>query len=485
MSDEKLVFNGIDAETGGYLTEFSLDQLAAIAQGAKLDAVGDAEIRNRAALADKSLEVADGIDRENLAQTGWGVIFAADADPAIKDALKPLLDLRKTQAGNYYFEFDGKKGYVTGETKPAFLRNRGAEETGPADPERGMPYYLMLVGDPHTIPYRFQHLLDVTYSVGRLHFDGEDALTSYANYAANVVAAESGSLEENRRTLFFGPSNEDDGATSLSSKYLIQPVAERLQSRFPGWEQSVISGEAAKKASLAEILNGSDAPALLFTASHGMAFSKGNAKQLPHNGALLCGDWPGPEEWQQKPVPEDFYFHAGDIKASADLRGTIAFNFACYGGGTPEMDTFAKQAFRAPVNIADRSFVAALPQRMIGHSRGALAVIGHIERAWGCSFLGERNQAQTGVFDNTLRRLLNGGRVGAALEFFNDRYAELATQLSDTIEESEQRDLMTDKQQLAYMWTAQNDARGYAILGDPAVYLPSAKIPADEIDPNN
>ncbi|MEO6394037.1 MAG: hypothetical protein ABIP75_19440, partial [Pyrinomonadaceae bacterium] len=162
-----------------------------------------------------------------------------------------------------------------------------------------------------------------------------------------------------------------------------------------------------------------------------------------------------------------------DLKADADLRGMIAFHFACYGGGTPEMDSFAKQAFKNPQPIADRPFVAALPQKMLGHSRGALAVICHIERAWGYSFLGSKNQPQIAVFASTLRRLLNGGRVGAAVEFFNDKYSELATELSDLIEESEDKDTKLDPNKLANLWTSQNDARGYAIMGDPAVFLPT------------
>ena len=53
----------------------------------------------------------EGINPLNLAETGWGVIFAHDADPGIRDALAPLLELRETQATKYkehYFrDFSG------------------------------------------------------------------------------------------------------------------------------------------------------------------------------------------------------------------------------------------------------------------------------------------------------------------------------------------------------------------------------------------
>jgi hypothetical protein len=185
-------------------------------------------------------------------------------------------------------------------------------------------------------------------------------------------------------------------------------------------------------------MGGQNTPALLYTAGHGLSFGKDHPGQRDGQGALLCHEFPGPALWPGKPIPPEVYFSGQDLAPTDNLWGLVAFFFACYGAGTPRQDDFAHKSFSSsglgarslPATIAPRSFVARLPQRMLSHPRGsALAVIGHVERTWGYSFISSRDRRQLAVFESTLKRMLNGHPVGSAFEYFNMRYAELASDL--------------------------------------------------------
>jgi hypothetical protein len=470
MSD-LLIFNGINGATGEYdLPPTPVEIIAGVARGETFDKQALEELRRRRQRdSEARFAVKEGVDPKNLDETGWGVIFAVGADPAIYDALTPLLTLRKQQANakreGLYREFINAGAYRPNESKLDFL-NRHGVGPGPVDPE-AMPYYVLIVGDPDAIPFRFQYQLDVQYAVGRIHFD---TVEEYAAYARSVVAAETGALALPKRAAFFAVANDGDGATKLSHDELATPLAAWAAQNKQGWAVDSYFDEAATKAQLTSLL-GDDAPAFLFTASHGMCYQNGDVRQLSNQGALLCQDWPGPSF--RGTLPDGFFYTGDDLASDARIFGTIAMHFACFGAGTPMRSDYT--ASGQPDTIAPQGFLGLLPKRMLAHPRGgALAVIGHVERAWGCSFHWDRAGSQTEVFKSTIKRLMEGHPVGSALEYFNGRYAELSSDLSIQLEDAKYG-ANVDPYLLAGLWTANNDARGYAVVGDPAVRLQLVK----------
>jgi hypothetical protein len=376
--------NGIDGTTGQYLLEpLSPEQLVEIARSPD-GAEGDAhrlELKRkheRATRPDQALAVGDPRD---LSDAGWGVIFAQN-DPtadAVYAALKPLIELRQRQASvkepAFFREYRGAAGVAPGETKQDFLSRHGVGLGMPADPAF-MPYYLLIIGSPQHISFRFQYELDVEYAVGRVSFP---TLEEYERYAKAVAAAEDGEPNRGRTALLFAAQSPGDRATDLSAEKLVAPLDRVLRNSRPAWQTTSLVGQAATRDRLRAAL-ASDAPTVLFTASHGLYFPPGDPRHADHLGALLCSDWPGRDSG---PVARGHYFAADDLPADARLGGTLAIHFACFGAGVPAEDDFPhERLLNHGRPLADPPFVSALPRALLAHRNGGcLAVVGHIERA--------------------------------------------------------------------------------------------------------
>jgi hypothetical protein len=479
MPADEFVFNGIDGDTGApLLPPLAPERFAAVALGR---AVPEDELRDLQARLHRDeghLGVAANVEPTDLASAGWAAVFAYDADPAVRDALQPLLQHRRAQAARrtekYYRECGGHLGYRPGDTRRAFLKRNGALPGHAADPEN-LPYYLLLVASPATTPFEFQYQLDVDYAVGRLWFetdDGRPDLAAFARYAESVVAAETVAPPPPRRAAVFAPQHDGDRATFLSATYLAEPLLRQL--REPGWDCEPVLAAAATKDRLARLLGGAETPAVLFTAGHGLGFRKTSPRQPREQGALLCQDWPG----RGGPAPPACYFAADDVGGDARLHGLIAFFFACYGAGTPAGNDFAHvDELRAYDYSTPQPVVARLPQRLLGHPKGgALAVLGHVDRALGCSFYDAAGLgAQVTTFKSTLLRILKGEPVGWAMEFFNQYHASVGNELGEELKKARRYGYEPDPVELSQLLSADNDARNFVVLGDPAVRLRSAE----------
>jgi hypothetical protein len=480
ITAEHMIFSGVNGATGGYLLppKTPNELFAWISGEEKREIEDDAD--NLAGLwqkveKKKTRGVIAGIDPIKPEEAGWGIVYHPQTPKAVRDKLAPLVEYRKQQCKRdasglpVEFEYDPIKD----ESAYGF-RLRHGQAHGAVNPQK-LPYYLLIVGPPTHIPFRFQYSLDSHHAVGRLHFDDVD---DYGRYVASVLDYEGQDIAvpRQRRATFFGP--DSDEAMALSAKYLIQPLAEALHEKdmeFVSGNQAryhaehLVPQDSTRQGLLDLLARDSDQPALIFTATHGLGFPQKHPQQLSDQGALVCQGWPGSDNWpQNQPVPENLYVPARHLPARR-FDGLMVFSFACYSAGTPAMSDFAHIKDHAPLELAPEPFVAHWPQRLL--AQGALAFIGHVDRAWFYSYGWPGAGQQTDTFESTLNVILSGKPVGHAMEHFQYKYLDLNNHLTeDGLLDRFGIDQETN-QEITRLWTARNDARSYILLGDPLVRL--------------
>ncbi len=380
----------------------------------------------------------------DLAETGWGVVFAKETPAAVRRALRTLLTRREEEAGARYREID-----------PEELSRR----PGLVDPDR-FPYYVLLVGRPEELTFEAAAELDIQYAVGRLCFTKVDDpeshdIDAYARYAENLENLEA---RPSRRTVaIFAPREGSDAATVQLCDELIEPLSKRLGLALPGWQVRGAMAEAASHDALRQILS-TEVPGLLFTACHGLALPCGDEFQRAEQGSLFC----------QPDAEGGVCFTAADLVPGVDLRGLISVHLTCFGLGTPERDSFAMHTLGGGEKIAERPFIARLPQELL--KAGARAVVGHVDRAWTSSLYWPDKGDAPALWLALLKHLGQGLPVGHALQLFGRGAADLSFKLGRLWNQQNQLG-NADPEVFGRLWCATEDAAGFQVLGDPAARL--------------
>ena len=428
----------------------------------------------RTGLNKKPLGVPPNFNPDKLSSVGWGIIWAPEpltaTEEAVKQALTDLIEYRAQQMCELqprHFHYRENWDFDD------FLYDEGRRiEPGDMNPAV-VPYYICIVGSPERIPWEFQQYLDSEYAVGRLWFDDPEDCKKYVRHLLSYESAVE-APRTSRDVLFVGTRHEGDRSTENSAARLVEPLYDWLsKGQEFKFNTSLLSGErsegGAYKTQLLERLKRDDGtgarqvrPSLLFTAGHGLEFEKGSPEQTARQGALICQEWPG---WFVPPQPDQF-LAADDINEGVDLRGMIAFCFACFSAGTPQKEDWVRPTlFRKPKQIANEPFMARLPQKMLAN--GLLAFVGHVSKAWESSFLGlQGNSQHLGGFYATIGELLRGRPVGHATDYMNQRWVRMNLQLDKWMARNDK-----SKEEIITLWQARNDIRGYAVLGDPATRL--------------
>jgi len=449
QSGQKIVFGGLDGEGGAYcILPQTIESLAGLMP----------EFPSRGI--PKILRA--GLDPLRLAEAGWGVVWAPGTSEAIRQAMAPLLEWRQRLAGPLFRELE----YFTGESIFDFLErfDAGPDSVEPAK----VPYYLLLVGSPNTLPFDLQSELAVSRAVGRISFESAEG---YAEYAERLVEYERQQVPSQRTAAFFGVENRDDLLTSSSVENFIKPLEQMVAEQRRSWGLETYLRHAATKDRLQNLLCGNQKHSVLFTASHAVRYRLDSPRQGTHQGALTCADWPGPERWQGA-MRDEHMLAAPDIPPGADLTGLIAFLFGCYSAGTPRFDSYGFERGKA---LAKAPFISPLPRTLL--RRGALAIIGHVDLVLEKSFLWLDAEPQLQAYFSVLHEITAGVPVGHAFRHLSQRYAQLAVHAASAARRicraSARQDVEARPLNLHdfKLWAAYEDARGYILVGDPAACI--------------
>lgn len=391
--------------------------------------------------------------RGGLGGCGIGLVFpeAYDARSA-EEALRPLLELRTDElresgGTGEIRRFAGSEGVRAGETALNWLARQGVGP-GTPDPSR-VPQFLILFGEPSDITFEFQTHLAIQYYVGRLPYTAKDELRRYAEA---VVRAEELDPIETPSINFIAPTNGSDRATLRTSTELVVPVMEELRRRIPGGRIGQLIGAEATKG---RMLSGmcEQEFALSFLAGHGIAVEQDRENLRELQGARVTADWTG----DGRPLSEEIcLIRAADFGDQIDLTSRVFIFFGCYGAGVTSIEY---DRFESRVDAYRDPFVSALPRRLL--SLGALGVIGHVGRAWTTAFSWVPEKPQPHTFVALLESILQGERLGVALQVLSKRYAELGAAL-DATERVVGEDQLVSRLRLAMF-----DARYNVLLGDP------------------
>lgn len=423
------------------------------------------------------------LDAHDLEQTGWGVIFGPEVETDARIYLGELLDLRQEQAGDLFKKIvlDASTGVEA--RGRDFLWQLARDSPGVIDLE-ALPYYVLLVGSPEEIPFHFQADLAVNRAVGRLDFRAGEELKLYAG---SVRDAEEGIGAAGQHASFL-PS-ETDETTREVAKAFRSGVFEPL-SRSTDWLWREIGVVGTSKGDLLSSI-GADPPGLLAVTGHGRSCRFGDPLQPDRQGALqlpLGVDSGGDDRFD--------YLQAADVESRWPLGeqpflGMIAALFCCHSLGVPQLDEYPFRDEKRSQNtwieaqpdvVALESFVARLPQVLL--TRGALAVLGHVERGFTSSFLwryGPYENPATRSLQAALQNLCTGHRVGHALRPLFRRASYIASHLLPMVE-AVRNGWFVDQAILREQWVAYVDARNYMLLGDPAVYA-TGQSSATDVQP--
>jgi hypothetical protein len=406
------------------------------------------------------------VDAGDPRAAGWSFLLHAD-DPrrgALTEALAPLARWRGMAEPGAPLIFRGEPPESWFDWLNDNYHSLDLEGKKP-------PAYVLIVGGPQQVPFAFQSLMHTIASVGRVAFDDIQDLETYVSKLLRIEKAPEPTV--GRDVVLFAPDGGSSDPTYFSREYMAKPLGEHIRDDL-GFHTVERFAKAATKTNLVSALSG-QRPALVYTASHGLGASGEPLDvQKRLNGAICCQ--------HRGPLTEEALVSADDVPTDGVFaEGSVFFQFACYGYGTPAESDFSHWFRDSPERLATEDFIAALPKRLLAHPRGPIAYVGHLDTAFLHGFAEvasphalERWHTRIAPFKSAVDRLLGVQPSGLAMEDMSRRYAVCNAVLTNAYDRQRRGRLQwteTLRERFLDSWITRSDAQNYMVLGDPAARL--------------
>ena len=410
------------------------------------------------------------------ANVGWGLVLPenealSEAERATAaDAPEPIQNLvaDRKPAPVLRYRADLTDGFLRRYYPDRKLQDLSVAGSTPGVGPGCLPRYLLLLGGPDVIPWRFQYSLNMSCFTGRLSLTGE----ALERYVQALMTDWKGAACDPRAPLVWAVNHGASDITALMEA----AIARRLCTAYDTDPQNDLSNRKAIFGAAATVAGFVDAvstsvPALIVTTSHGMTGPLNNPTQLVSQLGFLV-------DVQRALLAPSALLNAWQP------QGAIWYAHACCSAGSDAPSTFvgllAESSSVATVlkKVAESSGarVASLPEALLGAERPLRAFVGHVEP----------------TFDWTLRNPETGQPLVHALNYalYNslyqqDRRTPIAFALARLYAEAGEflaqwlaaLDAVNANQPKAreralYRQLVAMDRQHAVILGDPTVSLP-------------
>lgn len=406
-------------------------------------------------------------------RVGWGLVLpenemistelratAVDAPEPIRalvEARSPAAvfryraDLHNTKLRRYYPDGTARDIALTG----------GERGMGP----KALPWYFMIFGSPHEIPWNLQFNMHQSCFVGRLDL-ADEALENYVD--ALINGWQNAACRPDHPVLWSVNHGHPD-ITWLMQGAIAKKVAEALTADSDiGGKLRFLTDQDATVASLQQRLN-DRSPALVVTTSHGMTGPLENGPVMQQQLGYLV-------DAQHNLLKPD------DLLAHWLPDGAIWYAHGCCSAGGDEttnyVDVVESNSTIARILEAVASLgamVSPLPKALLGAKKPLRAFIGQVEPTFDWTLRAETGQVLTNALVKAIYNRMhrtNPEPVGMAFHAVHQQAGELFTQL-DGLRRQVTRGISEAAVSAVRIQLTALDWQSMVILGDPTVAMPS------------